>query len=503
MQRRKFLQLSAGGLGSVALSRLGTLTTAFASAPTAPRHVPVIFDRQLPVHPLLQYGARAEPDKVVRVIVQKANLGPDLDLIVRLLGVGLLEDLHFINSQVMELPQRKTLELGRQPGVLYVSPDGRVQRHSLSATMLTTRYPVETNAAAIWAASGDTADGHGMTVAVIDSGAAPHSDLPDLVRVNAHPLAKSTNDTHGHGTHIAGIIAGKDPSGRYLGIAPRTRIVSVKVSDDRDVMTASDLLRGMQWVFDHRLIYNIRVVNLSVTAGNAESYKTSPLAVGAERLWRSGIVVVVAAGNQGSARDATYFSPANDPYVITVGALDDNLTLNPNDDRLADFSSRGTTQDGIIKPDLVAPGRQIVSTLASHSCTLAKAFPTRITDGQYLRLSGTSMAAPMVAGIVSLLLERYPSLTPNQVKGVLLDSAGSYSTMPDSARMVNALSAIRRAKSGAIRVANQGLSPAIGLAENVRSLRDNDHGNNAYWDNAYWDNAYWDNAYWDVSPGDD
>ncbi|HEY8602167.1 MAG TPA: S8 family serine peptidase, partial [Thermomicrobiales bacterium] len=256
----------------------------------------------------------------------------------------------------------------------------------------------------------------------------------------------------------------------------------------------SDLLRGLQWCYNPRAGYGssgpIRVVSVSMSAGTAESYKTSPVCAAVEQLWFGGVVVVVAAGNRGSAGDATWYPPANDPYVVTVGAYDDNLTLPNNDDSQLFFSSRGKTQDGFAKPDVLAPGRKIVSTLASATCTLARQFPGRITDASYIRLSGTSMATPMAAGMVALLLARYPKLTPNQVKGILLGSTRAYpGQVAGAAGELLANQIMTKAASGNYTAANAGLTPNSGIAASSGTVA---------WSQAYWDQAYWDQAYWDV-----
>lgn len=369
-------------------------------------------------------------------------------------------------------------------------------------------------ATTVWnSASADTeATGKGITVAVLDSGASALSEIAaNLTSVNVNQLVSGAADGYGHGTHVVGIIKGRDSKGAYIGVAPNAAVVSVKISDDAGAAFDADLIRGLLWVYANRSIGGgIRVVNLSVSSGIAQSYMTSPVCLATELLWRSGIVVVVAAGNRGSAADAAWYPPANDPYCITVGALDDNATASYADDALATFSSRGTTQDGIQKPDLVAPGRKIYSTLASPGCALARQFPTRISaDGAHIRLSGTSMSAPQVAGAVALLLERYPGLTPDQVKYLLASAARGYSGAGSGAKIVD-ISAAMVAAAGArksVPSANGGNVPATDTPAGVKTpvtatvYWDTAYWDTAYWD-AYWDTAYWD-AYWDVSPSID
>ena len=176
----------------------------------------------------------------------------------------------------------------------------RSQRNSIGATSLTTRYPTETNASQVWNSStqGTLATGAGVTVAVVDTGVATHPDLTNLVQVNVNKTATAAGDGHGHGTHVAGIVAGRSEDGRYIGMAPGARIVGVKIADDTGNATESDLLRGLQWCYDHRATHSLDIVTLSVNTGFAESYRTSPVCAAVEQLWFNGIVVICAAGNR-------------------------------------------------------------------------------------------------------------------------------------------------------------------------------------------------------------
>jgi serine protease AprX len=277
--------------------------------------------------------------------------------------------------------------------------------------------------------------GSGVGVAVVDTGVAGY--LPDFYsagqsRVIAsavtNPCAMDADDHVGHGTHVAGLIAGNSVgygstalSGRYMGVAPKANIVSVKVSDDGGDTTVLDVIYGLQFVVDNEDTLGIRVVNLSLSSSAAESYRTDPLDAAAEAAWFSGIVVVAAAGNDGSLSNAVSFSPGNDPFVITAGALDDKGTTALTDDVVAPWSSRGATQDGFTKPDVLAPGSKLVAPLAPSS-----AFPSLCRSCKvgrtYFRLSGTSMATAVVSGTAALMIQNKPSLTPNQVKGALVAS---------------------------------------------------------------------------------
>jgi serine protease AprX len=278
------------------------------------------------------------------------------------------------------------------------------------------------------------ATGQGVGVAVVDTGIA--GDVPDFGRSGqsrviasavTNPCAKNANDQVGHGTHVAGLIAGnslnqpvlKKLQGRYMGIAPKANLISVKVSDDDGDTTVLDVIYGLQFVVDHKDDLGIRVVNLSLSSAVAESYKTDPLDAAVEAAWFAGIVVVAAAGNDGIAPDAVSYAPGNDPYVITAGAMDDRGTMSLTDDLLASWSSRGLTQDGVQKPEVLAPGMRLVAPLAPKS-DFEKLCKKCMVGRTYFRLSGTSMATGIVSGAAALMLDKNPGLTPNQVKGAMI-----------------------------------------------------------------------------------
>ena len=278
--------------------------------------------------------------------------------------------------------------------------------------------------------------GTGVGVAVVDTGVAGY--IPDFMsagqsRVIAsavtNPCATDADDHVGHGTHVAGLIAGNSVgyggsslNGRYMGVAPKANIVSVKVSDDGGDTTVLDVIYGIQFAVDHRDDMGIRVLNLSLSSSVAESYRTDPLDAAAEAAWFAGIVVVAASGNDGSVSDAVSYSPGNDPYVITAGAIDDRGTTSLTDDVVPAWSSRGVTQDGFAKPDVLAPGTKLVAALAPSS-TFASLCRSCTVGRSYFRLSGTSMATAVVSGTAALMLQNRPALTPNQVKGTLVSTA--------------------------------------------------------------------------------
>ena len=250
----------------------------------------------------------------------------------------------------------------------------------------------------------------------------------------------SPYDDQGHGSHVAGIIAGNghDSNGQHAGMAPDASLVSLKVLDGNGQGTISNIIAALDWVLANHAQYNIRVVNLSVGAAIRESYWTDPLTLAAKRVVDAGVTVVAAAGNRGrNANGQPQYggvtAPGNAPWVLTVGASTTNSTTNRADDAMASFSSRGPTYfDWAAKPDLVAPGQATVS-LADPLGAFYTSKAQFLLPGlqptpylPYLALSGTSMAAPVVTGTIALMLQANPSLTPNAIKAILQYTAQAY-----------------------------------------------------------------------------
>jgi serine protease AprX len=301
-------------------------------------------------------------------------------------------------------------------------------------------------------------DGRGVGIALVDTGIQLHPDLdrsknPDApIEVDLITREKGYVDTYGHGTHVAGILngsglrsSGPDAFRTFRGVAPGARLIALRALRPDGTGQTSDVLRAMDWVILHRREYNVRVLNLSLGHPITESFATDPLCRAVRAAVRNGITVVVAAGNQGTLGTGfgTVLSPGNEPSALTVGAIDDNHTVARGDDVLAPFSAKGPTLiDHIVKPDLVAPGAFIVSLRAPgsqldvthHDLVLqAGAYRTdgdHSRDGDYFELSGTSLAAPMVAGTAAVMLQKDPGLTPAQVKTRLMASAVKDDRLP-------------------------------------------------------------------------
>jgi serine protease AprX len=354
--------------------------------------------------------------------------------------------------------------------------------------------------------------GQGVTVAVIDSGVADGADFAGsddsrIIYQQAFNDSLTLSDQNGHGTHVAGIIGGNgaNRAGLYAGVAPGVNLISLNVINSRGLAYESDTLLAMQWVLENHEDYNIRVVNLSINSTVLQSYHTSPLSAAAEILWFNGIVVVVAAGNNGiGTGTGNLYPPANDPFVITVGASDEKLTGHPGDDEMAVFSAYGTTMDGFSKPDIVAPGRNIISVLAPGSFWSSR-YPTRVLNGgDYFRVSGTSMAAPMVSGAAALLLEKEPDLTPDQVKYRLMQAANTIYTENSSYPYLNVVAALTTETSQpansdleASQLLFTGDDPINWGSVNWNSVNWNSvNWNSVNWNSVNWNSVNWNSVNW-------
>ncbi len=272
--------------------------------------------------------------------------------------------------------------------------------------------------------------GQGITVAVVDSGISAHPALSQKVIANVSYVSAdpSVADPFGHGTHIAGIIAGTNTRTTSLyngGIAPGAKLVNVRVLGKNGTGWTSDVIAGIEWAIANRALYKIRIINLSLGHAVTEPSATDPLCIAVKKAALAGIVVVTSAGNAGKAADGSPIlggitSPGNSPYAITVGALNTKATISRRDDVMATYSSRGPTRfDFAVKPDVVAPGNKIVS-LESFGASLAKNNSFLHVAGAptnaYMQLSGTSMAAAMVSGGAALLMQGSSSITSEQIK---------------------------------------------------------------------------------------
>jgi serine protease AprX len=389
----------------------------------------------------------ANPASSVNVIVQYNSapqtcttgiLGNLVCTTVNLLGGAVRVVFTLINAVAGTTSAQNVITLSNQPDVSYISLD-----RSLNATLDYSTAAV--NAQYAWTSG---LNGSGVGIAVIDSGIYSHPDLTGSTLNRSRVVYRQSfiggvqNDDYGHGTHVAGIAAGNGSASSmagsfhtYRGVAPNANLLDLRVLDGNGSSNDSTVIAAIEKAVQLKNQYNVRVINLSLGRPIRESCTKDPLCQAVEAAWNKGIVVVVAAGNLGRNGYATILSPANSPRAITVGAMKTMASYPKSDDLIASYSSKGPTYiDLTVKPDVVAPGNLVASLLAPGS-TLQARYPENVVapseytnspnaaGGGYFRLSGTSMATPVVSGTVALMLQRDPALNPDTVKARLMKTA--------------------------------------------------------------------------------
>jgi serine protease AprX len=364
-------------------------------------------------------------------------------------GAKLNSRLSLVNAGAFTMSAAGIRALANDSDVAFISPDRKLKGMD----------DLTDAAVGVSTAWNSGYDGTGIGVAIIDSGINDtHADLANssgtASRVLYHqdftgtPITNTASgfwDLYGHGSHVAGIVGGNGSwsNGRFAGVAPNVNLIDLRVLDKNGSGSDSMVIAAIQRAIALKATYNIRVINLSLGRGVPTGYANDPLCQAVESAWRAGIVVVVASGNfgrlsvNGSNGYGTVTAPGNDPLVLTVGAMKTMNTADRSDDQIASYSSKGpTTYDHVVKPDLVAPGNSIVSTIGRDS-TLTGTHASNKVYGTvypgykpYFLLSGTSMATPAVSGAAALLLSKNPALTPDQVKARLMKTA--YKAFPTS-----------------------------------------------------------------------
>jgi serine protease AprX len=352
--------------------------------------------------------------------------------------------------------------------------------------------------------------GAGVVVALMDSGIGQHPDLPAgkvVARANFVDDGASTLDPAGHGTHLAGIIAANGTS--FRGVAPDARLVDLRVLDKNGDGRLRDVIAAFDWLLKHRKSLGIGVLNLSIGTPQYSSYHVDLLAALAEAVWFSGVAVVAAAGNDGpvGGRLAT---PGSDPFVITAGSFDDQGSLAEQDDRESLFSSRGPSLDGFAKPDVLAPGRRVVSLRADptsrgatednsgkgssksenngrgKNATASQSFDATL----YLRMSGTSVSSAMTAGVAALVLSHHQDYSPTRIKSAIVGSGRSVAGSPRQA--VDAMKAL----SASARGVNSRLLPSRLLMTTL--VKSGVAGNGTTWEGVTWEGVTWEAVTWEA-----
>jgi serine protease AprX len=408
-----------------------------------------------------------------------------------------------LGMYVARVPADSLGALRKAPGVTNVVKDSAVKMLEDSAPAA----PVSTSLSDVRTAVNDNGDGAGVDVALIDSGTVPVAGLggtvigPDFSSDAGDSQLRGL-DSFGHGTHIAGIITGNDPASGFQGVAPASRVISLKVAATDGSTSLSRILSAMTWAVMHKSDdgRNIRVMNMSLGFRPESAYVTDVLSYATEQVWKYGITVVVSAGNAG-ATTSGLDSPAYDPYVVAVGADDLNGTPDAGDDVVPAWSSRAADGRG---PDVVAPGRAIVSLRVPGSYLDVNHPGGRVSDTLF-RGSGTSQAAGVVSGAAAVLIAKRPSLTPDQVKALLVSTADPINADSNAAGAgrIDIAAATAAATPTGVR---QTFQPAQFPSDYVKSLQGTKNGKNpaigangSLWNGSLWNGSLWSGSLWNGS----
>jgi serine protease AprX len=409
----------------------------------------------------------------------------------------------FVNSVAATIEAGKVLKLARLPG-LTITHDSKVKLSAASSHQV---WPTASGVRPLW---GDHTTAQTPTIAIVDSGVDKNRADFDMgarviQEVDLTSLSNNSNgDGRGHGTFVAGIAAGSAPG--YAGAAPQANIVSIDVMDDSGMARTSDVIAAAEWIYNNRQSKKIRVANFSLHSTMPSNFTKDPLDKAVEKLWFSGVVVVVAAGNYGlpTGPSGIPYAPGNDPFVITVGAIDLEGSTNPRRHDVPSWSAYGFTKDGFRKPEISAAGRYIIGPVPANG-TLKAAKPDNVVAPTYMRLSGTSFAAPIVAGAAAQILAKHPTWSPDQVKGALMARARY---VPEEgltgAAGVGEVNASRSASMSNPPNPNAALnrfvvSDPLGGAPVFDSVSWTDVAKaNASWDSASWADVTWSDTSWSV-----
>jgi serine protease AprX len=465
-------------------------------------------------------------DTTVSVIVREtAAAANEAEDYVTKQGGSVDSQLSIIDSFEASLPAFAVADLAALPTVVAVTPNASVQLLDWDTSPGQTRNTMDriTNnvlqADKFW---NEGVHGQGIDIAMIDSGVVPVEGLTIEGKiVNGPDLSFESQadnlqylDAYGHGTHLAGIMAGNDGHSSnitthsvrkgFLGVAPLARVISIKVADANGNTDVSQVIAAIDWVVQHRNDngLNIRVLNLSFGTDSTQDYRLDPLAYAAEVAWKHGIVVVVAAGNDGN--DSRLRNPATNPFVIAVGAVDGNGSGQTRDDSLPGFSTCGTSERHV---DVLAPGKSVVSLRAPGSSADID-FPEAEFDERFFKGSGTSQAAAMVSGSAALLLSQRPNLTPDQVKKILVDTSETVWWIANECHGAGMIDLAAAEKATTPQKAAQTHDPSTGLgsleaargtmhvAMDDEALTGEQDIFGQYWDGASWSGASWSGASW-------
>ena len=452
---------------------------------------------------LLDKGSK-DPGKKIHVIIQSADGASEAEKSVTGLGAAIRRRLTSANAVAVDITAGKLASLAKKSG-LTITPDATVHLSGL-ANSSSQIWPYATGDAWLWGSTLSPAP-QAPTIAVVDSGIeANRADFSGgsrvVAQVNLSSMTpNSAGDGRGHGTFVAGIAAGS--AAGHAGAAPNAKLVSLDVIDDTGTARTSDVIAACDWILANKAAYNIRVANFSLHSAAKNHFYNDPLDRAVERLWFNGVFVVAAAGNYGSAAgpSGVMHAPGNDPFVMTVGAVDLGKSYYRSDDTAAPWSAWGYTEDGFSKPEIGAAGRYMVGPVPTSS-TLPAERPDHVVAPGYMELSGTSFAAPVVAGSAAQTLARHPNWTPDQVKGALMVTAQALPSAVRGSLGVGEVNAYAAAKLSYAPNPNLALRKFVTSSGSGGELRFDPTGwsaavqANASWADASWADASWAAASW-------
>jgi serine protease AprX len=496
-----------GGRGLVALTAAVLALGLPVAATAGGKHGKPDPSQQTYISPGMLVRADKHPDKTIHVIVTSNGADLPKSKILDLTLGGVDRNLGLIDGISLDLRSNRLAQLAKIPG-LTITPDAPA--HPTGATFTSKQLWVPNSGIdRLWNApvansAATQSDLTAPTIAVVDSGV-DTSRVADfggrvVQQVNLTTLPNnSPGDGRGHGTFVAGIAAGQAPG--YAGASPRSNIVSLDVMDDTGTARTSDVIAAAQWILANKDKYNIKVANFSLHASNSSSFTHDPLDEAVEKLWFSGVTVVAAAGNYGlpNGPSGVPYAPGNDPFVITVGAADMHGNPNPKNDTAPFWSAYGYTNDGFRKPELAADGRYMIGPVPMTS-TLASEKASNMVAPGYIQLSGTSFAAPIVAGIAAQIIARNPSWGPDQIKGALMATARPTPSAVPGSLGLGEVNAVASATAVSAPNPNKGLEQFLAADPSGGSLPVFDA---VSWSDTAQANVSWDAVSWaDVSWSD-
>jgi serine protease AprX len=452
------------------------------------------------VQPSLASAVQQHPDATYDVIVEGDRKGTTRSFVKQALaGLKTKREFRSIVGAQVTLTGRQIQGLAHSRAVTAIVANDGVAPTEATPLLRSNdqKWAWVTHAPTNWTAGSLSVDL--PTIAIVDSGIDASRGLGDRLVGQVDLTSTGSNsagDGHGHGTFVANIAAGGLDG--FAGVAPNADVISVDVINDDGASTVADVVAGADWILANRVAYDIRVANFSLQGGSRASVFFDPLDLAVERLWLNGVVVVAASGNYGQdgAQTEISYAPGNDPFVITVGAADVLDSVSTDDDVAAPWSAWGYTADGFRKPELSAPGRYVIAPVPAYGGLPVQRADAVVDEG-LMQLSGTSFAAPAVAGAAATLLGLHPDWTPDQVKGALMRSAQATPAAADGSLGIGELDVAAARSTQNPPNPNAGLNQFVTADASGAPVFDSAAWQSAAWESAAWESAAWESAAWE------